>query len=770
MKFNIQTKLLVYILSTSLLIYVVAFGYLSYNVHELSLNEAKELTDTYAEKYANNVMVKLNSDMSIARTLCQSFNDYKSIFSSNSQQIYVDMLKNVLISNKQFYNSALNWELGAINKNYKNTFGRIRYIGYRADGIINERIDTLDLEGNDIGGSYYKMKINPREDISEPYLFSSSGKKEDLDLISSISIPILTDEKFVGLLQFDVNLERFQDLIAEIRPFKNSYGFLISNTGTYIANINHKLVNKKINKLNPNGNINNEIVENIKKGNNFSYIEKDSAGIEYYFSHYPLKLGNSKSYWSLGIAVPIQVMSKKANENFLYSIIVAIIGFLVLIIIIWYISKGISKPLKFTSKIIKEMARGTVTSKQKIKTKGKDEISEIHNSLNILIDGLEGNLKFALQIGKGNLDYEAKSLTEDDALSKALIEMRKSLKFAEQEEIKRKAEDKKLNWSTVGEAKFAEVMRENTDKLSEFSYNVISNLVKYLSASQGGLFIINDIKKDDVFVELAASYAYNKRKYIDKKIKLGVGLVGRCIKEAETIYMTDFPDDYINLSSGLGEATPKSLLLVPIIFNQQVFGVVEMASTKEFEKYQIEFVKRIGESIGSTISNVQINERTARLLAESNLKSEELVGQEEEMRHNLEEMRATQEELEVKAAEFKSLKEALNKVALVAEFDMQGRLLDINNNFLKLLKRTRDEIIGTFQGVFTIHEEESSELFRSFWDDLRKGTPRKSVKKIKINKRDVWIAESYTPLLNKDGKPFKVVNISYDITKAMRNK
>ncbi|MBN1253621.1 MAG: GAF domain-containing protein, partial [Bacteroidales bacterium] len=750
------------------LIYLIAFGYLSYNDHKMAMQESENLTDAYSEKFANDIMIKLNSDMSIARTLTQSYEDYEKIFSSGMQNLFVDMLKNVLINNQQFYNAALNWEISSIDKNYKKTFGRVRYIYYRAEGRIIKRIDTLETDGDIIGSPYYDMKINPREDLSEPYLFSSSGKNDDLALVSSISIPIMDDKKYIGLLQFDVNLERFQYMINQVRPFKNSYGFLVSNSGTYIANHNAKLINQKIGEVDALENVENKILDKINNGNHFSYIKKDSTGVDYYVSMYPLKIGKSKSYWSFGIAVPIDVMSKKANVNVLYSIIVAIIGFLILIIVIWYISKSISKPLNYTSDIIKEMAKGNISSNIKIKVKGNDEISDIHNSLNKLIDGLESNLKFALQIGKGNLDYESKLLTEEDALGKALLEMRKSLKIAAQEEQKRKFEDQKLNWATNGAAKFAEIMRENTDKLSEFSYNVISNLVKYLNANQGGLFIINDNNKDDVIVELSASYAYDRRKYIDKKIKLGVGLVGRCIKEAETIYMTDFPEDYINLSSGLGESKPKSLLLVPIIFNQQVFGVVEMASIGEFEKYQIDFVERIGESIGSTILNVKMNERTARLLEESNLKSEELVGQEEEMRQNLEEMKATQEELEIKAAEFKSMKNALNKVALVAEFDMQGRLLDINKNFLRVLNKTREEMIGTFQGVFTIHEDESSELFRNFWNDLRQGNSRKSIQHVKINNRDVWISESYSPMFDKSGEPFKVLNISFDITKTMK--
>ena len=463
-------------------------------------------------------------------------------------------------------------------------------------------------------------------------------------------------------------------------------------------------------------------------------------------------------------------MIQKARDNFNFAIVVAIIGFLLLAIVIWLISKSISKPLIETASIIKNLANGNISSEYKLPSLGKDEISDINLSVNTLIDGLENNLKFALQIGRGNLDYNFELSSNKDALGKALMDMRRSLKQAAEEDEKRKGIDRRLNWATKGFAQFGELMRENTDRLSEFSYNIVSNLIRYLNASQGGLFIINDTNKQDVFIELSASYAYDRRKFLEKKIKIGVGLVGRCINEQETIYMTDFPEDYMNIASGLGEAPPRCLLLVPVVFNQQVFGVIEMASFKVMEKHEIEFVERIGESIGSTISNVKMNEQTAKLLEESRIQSEELVAQEEEMRQNLEEMKATQEELERKAIDYEGIINALNAVALIAEFDMQGRLIEINRDFLRLLNKTKDEMIGTFQGAFAITKEDRRNLFRDFWNDLRRGMIKKTVQHLNINDRDIWLSEAYTPIYDKDGNPHKVLNISVDITDSVVEK
>jgi methyl-accepting chemotaxis protein len=770
MKLRLQTKLLLYILSTTSLIYLLAFGYLSFNDYDESIKEAKKLTDSYAEKYANNIMIELNQDMAISRTLVQSFSEYKDFHAKEMQFVYYEMLKSVLENNSQLLNCALNFELYAIDKNYNKDFGRLRKIFYKESGLINQSIDTLDLEGDSINGEYFNIKVNPREELSEPYLFSPTGRKTDRTLISSISIPIFDKKQFIGLLQFDVDLERFKKMINEIQPYEDSYGFLISNKGVFVSHPTESIQNQNIDRSFPEENLEQSVKINIMMGKAFSYMRKDENNNTFYITYFPLKFGSSNNYWSLGIAVPYEVMIAKARMNLYFSIIIGIIGFTILLIVIWFISIGISKPLIKTAETIKELAKGNISIAQKLETKGNDEISEIRNSLNELIDGLENNIKFALEIGRGNLEYRFELSSNQDVLGSALLDMRRSLKQSAEDEAKRKSEDMRLNWATQGSAKFAELMRENTDKLSEFSYNIISNLVRYLEASQGGFFIINDNKKEDVFIELSASYAYDRRKYLDKKIKMGVGLVGRCVNERETIYMTDFPVDYLNIASGLGESTPKSLLLVPILFNQKVFGVIEMASFKSLEKYQIDFVERIGESIGSTISNVRMNEQTAKLLEESRIQSEELVAQEEEMRQNLEEMKSTQEELEKKALDYEGIINALNLVTLVAEFDMQGRLIDINRDFLRLLNTTKEQMLGTFQGAFAITVEDRRNIFRDFWNDLRRGMVKKTIQHLQINNRDIWLSEAYTPIYDKNGNPYKVLNISVDITDSIQIK
>ena len=338
----------------------------------------------------------------------------------------------------------------------------------------------------------------------------------------------------------------------------------------------------------------------------------------------------------------------------------SIIALAIAVLISMYINRLIMRSVTYIQKIISNLLVGELEvegGKETIETTqidSNDELVKIGFSLNGYMHSLKNTADYAREIGKGNFELSYAPLSEKDELGLSLMEMKASLeKIAD--------EDKKRNWATEGLAKFGEILRNNNDGLSILGDNIISNLVKYLGANQGGLFVVNENDPNDKYLEMIACYAWNKKKYINMRVDEGEGLVGQAWQENDTLFITDVPQDYVKITSGLGDANPKSFLIVPLAVNDEIFGVVEIAAFFTFEQHHIDFVNKLAESIASTLSTAKTNERTKVLLEQSQQQTEEMRAQEEEMRQNMEEMQATQEEMERKESEMTRMVEQMQQ-------------------------------------------------------------------------------------------------------------
>lgn len=353
-------------------------------------------------------------------------------------------------------------------------------------------------------------------------------------------------------------------------------------------------------------------------------------------------------------------------RKFRVFIFIMSIGLIFASIIIGIITiRSLANPINKTKNILLEMSKGILT-KEKL-TEGNDEVGQMSKALNLLVQSLRDVSDFTVAIGKGNFDMDFKPLSDEDTLGLSLLEMREELKKAREEEEKRQEENQQRNWASQGVALFSDILRKNNDNIEELSYEVISNMVRYTKSNQGGIFIVNDNDRDHIFLEMTACYAYDRQKFLNKRIEIGEGLVGRCYQEQERIFLTDIPDNYIKITSGLGDNNPASLLLIPLAYNDNIYGIMEIASFNEFRDFEIEFIERIGESIAATISSVKANIQTALLLEQSQQQAEEMSSQEEEMRQNMEELRATQEQSarreEELARELESLRKVVSQVS-----------------------------------------------------------------------------------------------------------
>lgn len=377
--------------------------------------------------------------------------------------------------------------------------------------------------------------------------------------------------------------------------------------------------------------------------------------------------------------------------------IILILGILTVVIglagAVW-VSRSITIPVNFLKSLIQKLSRGelpTAEEQEEKKAKfNKDEVGDMALAVDELVNGLRATSGFAEQIGQGNYQADFTPLSEQDVLGNALLNMRDNLKKVAED-------DKKRNWATEGAARFGEILRQNNNDVSELSHNILTNILKYVGANQGGLYIVQDTEEGEPYMILESCFAWDKKKYIEQKIYYGEGLVGQAWQEKDTIFITEVPEDYITITSGLGDANPTCILIVPLLVNEEVYGAIEMASFRVFADYEVDFLKRIAESIASTISSAKINSRTQKLLEESTQMTEQMRSQEEEMRQNMEELQATQEELSRKQ---KSMEERESRIKAVLDtalaafisIDAEGYLDFFNKNTQRLFGYREDQL------------------------------------------------------------------------------
>ncbi len=306
------------------------------------------------------------------------------------------------------------------------------------------------------------------------------------------------------------------------------------------------------------------------------------------------------------------------------------------------------------------------------------KLGEMEQELLEKDENINKNALFAKQIGEGDYNAVLDITNENDILGKSLIVMRDNL-------IENNKKESELSWISDGKDQISNILRLHNN-ISELSYDVLVKLIKYINVIQGALYVFDSER--NVLVNFA-TYAYNRKKYLQQEFKIGEGLIGQCAYELDIIYRKEIPDSYVTITSGiLGEQKPQSILLVPLITDEKLQGVLEFASIEpEIPELTIRFLRELGEIIARTVFNLSINQKTEKLLQEAQQMTEELRENEEELRQNAEEMRATHEELEKSNSKLEAkIQEVENaQKRLHSLLENASEIISIYNKELKLV-------------------------------------------------------------------------------------
>ena len=398
-----------------------------------------------------------------------------------------------------------------------------------------------------------------------------------------------------------------------------------------------------------------------------------------------------------------------------------------------------------------------------------------------LISNLKKVRDFITSISDGNDNITWQGFNDQnkdlnrETIAGALLHMRDQMQRV-------KEEDKIRIWTTEGLSKFSEIIRTHQHDFEKLSQTLISNVVKYAGAKVGGLFILEEEEDtNQSYLMLRACYAYERKKHLTKRVEIGEGVIGQCYLEGETVYLAKVPNNYLSITSGLGDANPSSLLVIPLKTNDRIEGVLELASLKPFQPYEINFLEKLGELLASSIVTVRTGEKTSRLLQISQEQAEEMRAQEEEMRQNMEELEATQEQMNRTMVELASLRDNLEKEKYLLDALMDNipdaiYFKDRESKFIRVSKYLAGHFSGNVDdliGKSDFDFQDKSRAQQAYDDERNIMTTRQPKidyieKEVMTDGTEHWVSTTKMPLINAKGEVVGTFGISRDVTRLKK--
>jgi len=459
---------------------------------------------------------------------------------------------------------------------------------------------------------------------------------------------------------------------------------------------------------------------------------------------------------------------KKSSRLMTYNIyLFSLIVIAIILILLSNIAK-INGRLKVIQGKLGLLAIGNLT--EKIEDPGKDELGSLEKEINTLRGGMGSIKNFILEVGRGNFKAKTDKIEKWGDIGNSLKEMSASLEEIENKQEEQRKEEEIRNWITSGIAHFNEILRIKNDNIDELAYDIVKELVKYTEAIIGGVYITRRNSQGEMKLSMSGLFAYERKRYVETEIEPGEGLIGTVYIERHKIHLLEIPEDYLNISSGLGEAPPKELLIVPLAHNEEIHGVIEIATLNTFKEYTIEFIEKIADGLASTISSVLINMETAKLLEESKEKAEELHAQEEELRQNMEELQAAQDEKSRQSLHIESTQKNLEEILANLPFpvfvkDENKKYLMVNKKQEELLGIKSKDLFEQDDSSFILDEEELKAIDETD-NRILKGEKRVELPEQKITLSDGKVRKLRTikvPVLNNVSNQLNILGISYYI-------
>jgi two-component system chemotaxis sensor kinase CheA len=330
---------------------------------------------------------------------------------------------------------------------------------------------------------------------------------------------------------------------------------------------------------------------------------------------------NTAQFHEKAMELALAESYEQYNTTLNLMIVLGLIGLILGIAVAVSITRSVTLGLRSVSTVMSSFAQGGNEGPTRLQSTTNDEIGKVAVAFNKMAQTIEQRTEREQELSKSN--------EEEAWLNSNIAELSTSL--------------------------------QGINDIQPFAETFIRNISPLVGASHG-VFYIKDGQGQQKCLKLMGSYAYKERKNVSDQFQFGEGLVGQCAVEKKPILLTNVPSDYVQISSGLGEATPLNIIVLPVVFEGGVMAVIELASFKEYNPIQRALLEKITSNIGIILDNIKGRIRLEESLRESQTLTEELQSQSEELQSQQEDLKRMNEELEEQSQALNQSEEELKQM------------------------------------------------------------------------------------------------------------
>ncbi len=529
---------------------------------------------------------------------------------NNVQKIIlqIELLKEDKIIQKSIYLTSLLSEV----EQYKSTLERIAKMNYRYFNPMDGKIATLNRYLNQF--ELTSTFLKPPFDKFTKQIIQLNNKYKN---------------KEINLDQFERQLLKIQSQVKKI-PENDAYTILVKQRFLFLLQHITNLVDEII---------------NFKS----VYGEPFSSGL---FKQLDLHLNQAVTY-DLKLGEDVKYDFSNRIKYLLGSISFLLILFVLdVVFFFYYIINGVVPIITKVKNDLRELSIGKLVEIEV--SNATEEAYRITKYLKTHVEALRGKKQIIDQLAQRNYDVEIKLLSFDDELGKSLQTLRDTLRQRLKEAEQVREEENKQKWMTEGLARMSDIMRESAYNLQTLFENTLKGLLDFIDAPMGAFYHKVEID-GEVFYQLKVAYAYNKKRIPKLKYRLTEGFVGTVAAEKRILVLDPVPDNYLFYETAFGYAKPTSIVFVPIIAQDEVIGVLEIATLYSFPDHYLQFLEKFASDYAATIVFVKINEQTKALLAELREKTKLFEHKEQQYKQQIQQLTREKQKLEQEISQFKKL-------------------------------------------------------------------------------------------------------------------